>query len=371
MNLVIETLFLRRPKLDYLSPAICEAIFSSTGSPTIILNEIGKHPGPTGLVMGGTGRRRFSWNAYPGALCYNVYTAVIEPTTITECEALVAASLTITYQLLFECHVEPFVIVPHAGCYRVSAITPDGESDLSDPLCTCDFPSPTVEVCNQEQTATCTPPQTGAPVTTPAGVFCVEVPADPDAIAEAQAQMNTLALDEATAELICSGGPSCPGPVWNDIVWDEVTADPGTNGSASATASANSFAVSVSSPTDLGSGSAFVTLHGTVGYTGPSVTCRVRLTITGQSGFAVTQPLAFYVGATHLWNWLGNSPMNDGGWPITITNPASDVYDLEFVLPVCVGETLTISGVFGTLILLGSPNSQGSFAYNAVFSNKC
>lgn len=210
MNLVIDTLFLRRPKLDYLSPAICEAIFSSTGFPTIILNEIGKTPGPTGLVMGGTGGRRFSWNNYPGALCYNVYTAVIEPTTITECEQLAAASLTITYQLLFECHVEPFVIVPHEGCYRISAITPDGESDLSDPICTCNFTPPTTLVCNEQQTAVCTPPDTGSPVTVPAGVFCVEVPNDSEAIAEAQAQMNTLALNEATSELVCSP-PSPPG----------------------------------------------------------------------------------------------------------------------------------------------------------------
>jgi len=207
LKIVIDPLFLRRPKLNYISPAVCEAIFSGTGSPIIVLADISKLPGPTGLVISGAGRHRFSWNAYPGALCYNVYTAVIEVHDTFECEALVAQSTTVSYRLLFECLGDPFVILPSAGCYRVSAITPDGESDLSDPACLCDFnPPPPVEVCNEEQTATCTPPLVGAPVTIAAGSFCTLANDNPADIAAAQAQMNEQALAQAESELSCSGG---------------------------------------------------------------------------------------------------------------------------------------------------------------------
>lgn len=141
MNTVIETLFLRRPKLDYLSPGICEAIFSGTGSPIIVLPEFGRLTRPTGLILSGTGAFvRLTWNAYPGALCYNVYTAVLTTDTLTEsCSRLSSTSGTLEYRLMFECLHSPEFVFPRYGCYRVTAITADGETDLSDPICTCEY----------------------------------------------------------------------------------------------------------------------------------------------------------------------------------------------------------------------------------------
>jgi len=204
LKIVIDPLFLRRPKINYISPAVCEAVFSGTGSPIIILSDISKLPGPTGLAFGGVGSRRFTWNRYPGALCYNVYTAVFNVHDIFSCQQLVSESSTVSYQIIAECIVDPVFVIPSAGCYRVSAITPDGESDLSDPACVCDFTPPTITVCNDEQTATCTPPQVGPPVTIAAGTFCVDtVPEDED---DAKAQMNAQAMQQAQAELVCGGG---------------------------------------------------------------------------------------------------------------------------------------------------------------------
>ena len=174
MKIVIDPLFLRRPKLNYVSPAVCEAIFSGTGSPIIILSDISKLPGPTGLVFGGVGGKRLTWNVYPGALCYNVYSAVTVVHDLTECQQLVSESSSVSYAILAECLVTPDITVPTSGCYRVSAITSDGESDLSAPVCVCDFTPPTVHVCNDDQTAFCVPPLTGPPVTIPAGTFCVD-----------------------------------------------------------------------------------------------------------------------------------------------------------------------------------------------------
>jgi hypothetical protein len=204
LKIVIDPLFLRRPKLNYVSPAVCEAIFSGTGSPIIILSDISKLPGPTGLAFGGVGSRRFTWSVYPGALCYNVYTAVFNVHDIFSCQQLVSESATVSYQIIAECLVDPVFVIPSAGCYRVSAITPDGESDLSDPACVCDFTPPPVRVCNDEQTASCEPPLVGTPVTIPAGTFCIDsAPAD---VPANKSKMNAQALAQANSELSCSGG---------------------------------------------------------------------------------------------------------------------------------------------------------------------
>lgn len=271
MKIVIDPLFLRRPKLNYISPAVCEAIFSGTGSPIIVLDDISKLPGPTGLVWGGRGQFRLSWNRYPGALCYNVYTAILTETQLsfpcTDLQETVQGD--ITFAILEECLINPFVVVSQPGCYRISAITGDGESDLSDPICTCecpdcvcppgtefypdyndclcspqacpggqtwdpilcqcvpcgtqqcppsfipDYPDPcncipspggSVNVCNEEQTATCP----GDSVTIPAGTFCMQAPNRlPATIAAAQAQMNADALAQAESELECDGWRIC------------------------------------------------------------------------------------------------------------------------------------------------------------------
>jgi hypothetical protein len=227
LNLVLDILFLRKPKIDYLSPAICEAIFSGSSFPIIILNDIGKLPGPSGLVIGGVGHNQFSWNAYPGALCYNIYSAVFDVTDITACEQLVDEKVTVTYEIIQECYSATSFVIPHQGCYRISAITPDGESDLSDPICSCDFsPPPMVHVCNDSQTANCPEGQTGAPVTIPAGTYCQDV--SPDQAAATKTALNNEAFAQAVSELSCQG-TGCDGPNWDSMSWvEDFTVNQGT-----------------------------------------------------------------------------------------------------------------------------------------------
>lgn len=140
MNSVIETLFLRRPKIDYISPPICDVDFSASGSPVIILDAIGRRRGPTGLILSGAGTPvRLSWDAYPGALCYTVYKAV---------DALDPFG---DYQIVAECITDNFIDLDDPGVYRVTVVTRDGESDPSNPVTITNVvppPQVTIEVVN-------------------------------------------------------------------------------------------------------------------------------------------------------------------------------------------------------------------------------
>ena len=131
MSFILDFLKLRRPILDYVSPPVCEVIFSSTGV-VIILDPLNAPGSPSGLGLGGDGGGRLIWDNFPDAICYNIYKAVDanDPNT--------------AYTLVLECIPGPDIPVPDppTGCFRVSAITPNGESNLSDPFCITDnFPS--------------------------------------------------------------------------------------------------------------------------------------------------------------------------------------------------------------------------------------
>jgi hypothetical protein len=124
MNSTIDVLFLRRPKIDYISPPVCEVLFSSSSGPVIVLNPITPQSFPTGLVLGGTGNFFLSWNTYPGALCYSVYKSVNPDDAFGE------------YVIVAECIPNPPIDLSSFGdgFYRVSAITTDGETPLSLPI---------------------------------------------------------------------------------------------------------------------------------------------------------------------------------------------------------------------------------------------
>lgn len=125
MNSVIEVLYLRRPRLEYVSPPICEFDFSSSGGPIISLETIGQLLAPSGFILSGRGRFVLSWTNYPGAICYTVYKAVDPNNPFGE------------YVVVAECIEDPSInLEPNGpGCYRVSAITEHGETQLSDPIC--------------------------------------------------------------------------------------------------------------------------------------------------------------------------------------------------------------------------------------------
>lgn len=115
---------MRRPRLRYVSPGVCEASFSGSGTPLIILDALARGLGPTGLVLGGSGGFQLSWNNYPGALCFSVYKAVDELDPFGP------------YVLIAECITDNFIDLDSfgPGVYRVTAITEEGESDPSDPI---------------------------------------------------------------------------------------------------------------------------------------------------------------------------------------------------------------------------------------------
>jgi hypothetical protein len=121
MNSTIDVLFLRRPKIDYISPPVCEVTFSSSSGPVIVLNPLTPLGFPTGLILGGVGGVFLFWNSYPGALCYSVYRS---------------NTATGTYVIVAECiENPPLDLTPFGpGFYVVTAITPDGESPPSPPI---------------------------------------------------------------------------------------------------------------------------------------------------------------------------------------------------------------------------------------------
>jgi hypothetical protein len=124
MNNNIELLFLRHPKIDYISPPVCEVLFSSSAGPVIVLNPFTPQNFPTGLILGGVGGFLLSWNTYPGALCYSVYRSV-NPNDAFGQYIIIAECIPNAF---FDLSGEP------AGYYRVSAITLDGETPLSLPI---------------------------------------------------------------------------------------------------------------------------------------------------------------------------------------------------------------------------------------------
>lgn len=118
MPLIInDVIFLRRPTLNYVCPPVCEVLFSSTGFPVIVLNPVPHHGPPVARIDDGV----LQWKAYPGAICFNIYKATTDDPNGP-------------YEIIRECY--PTLEIPvDPGCYRVSAITIDGESDLSNVVC--------------------------------------------------------------------------------------------------------------------------------------------------------------------------------------------------------------------------------------------
>lgn len=123
-NSKLEYIFARRPPINYISPNFCVNEFSSTSEPSITLTPFAVRRGPTGLILGGSGNVRLSWDSYPGALCYSVYKSVDEDDPFSE------------YVLVAECITDNFLDLDGfgPGFYRVSAITPEGETELSEPI---------------------------------------------------------------------------------------------------------------------------------------------------------------------------------------------------------------------------------------------
>jgi hypothetical protein len=133
----LDVLHARQPKLDYISPAVCEYVFSGSGFSSLLLDENWDDDpvsGATFIIYGNGGDHRLRWNPVIGAICYMIYRAddPLNP-------------LTSTYTLVADCvEGETWDPPPPPGggpipCYIIQALTEDGLGALSTPIC---YPAP-------------------------------------------------------------------------------------------------------------------------------------------------------------------------------------------------------------------------------------
>src|SRR6185503_18281063 len=136
--IVTDAIFLRRPKFDYICPPVCETFISGSSFPICVANAIELPAAPTGLTLVCEGASAtLSWAAHPLALKYTIY------------KADDSGNPTGSYSISADCVEGTSFTVPCDGCYRVSAITLDGESELSEPVCSPNTP-PIVTIDGRE-----------------------------------------------------------------------------------------------------------------------------------------------------------------------------------------------------------------------------
>ena len=117
MDTLLDLLWLRIPPINYVCPPMCELVFSGSGSSTIVLEQ---HPTLTKVVGLSIDGAILSWTAYPKAICYTVYRAPIDSDS---------------FEIVSECFAGTEFGFSGTGCFRVSAITTEGETPISDSIC--------------------------------------------------------------------------------------------------------------------------------------------------------------------------------------------------------------------------------------------
>lgn len=124
----------------YVSPAVCDFIFSASGSTSLFLSRSPSAFGYINLIISEQGDGyRLQWDTYPGALCYSVYKLVDELDPFSG------------YRLIAECITDNFLDVTDPGAYSVTPVTPDGEGDIPSPVPT---PSEPPDPCSGASTPT-------------------------------------------------------------------------------------------------------------------------------------------------------------------------------------------------------------------------
>lgn len=118
MDTLLDLLWLRIPPIRYVCPPVCEVAFSGSGSSTIILEQ---HPTLTPVQSPTIEGSLLCWVEYPGAICYTVYRSEVDSDT---------------FEIVSECNPDTCYEFIGDGCFRVSAITPEGETPTSKVVCT-------------------------------------------------------------------------------------------------------------------------------------------------------------------------------------------------------------------------------------------
>jgi hypothetical protein len=181
----------------------------------------------------------------------------------------------------------------------------------------------TTDIFNTAQTASCTSPQFGTPVTIAAGTVGVTIfNATTADVMAAQAAMNNLALQMAKAQLFCFN----PGPDWRQLVWDTYTFH--TNATNTITGGASGNTASGVLVKDNGNFFPEITpVHaGGLFYTGPQVVCTLKLVISASSGGVNIETMTSRVKVNGVP--LAFTP--NGGNPVF---PAVGTYLFTFTVP--------------------------------------
>lgn len=121
----------RRQRFIYVSSPVCEVDFSSSGEPSLVLNPFRRRRGPTGfIIVLANGRLRFRWDTTEGAICYSLYRREGgEYVLVAECIPCEACVPPVVGECCYECEDCP------PGCYAITTITEDGETEPSAEVC--------------------------------------------------------------------------------------------------------------------------------------------------------------------------------------------------------------------------------------------
>lgn len=122
MNQVLDVLLLRRVRLEYISPPICQAILSGSGSSLMLAAVLGPEA-PQSLEFSGQCERFLTWVGSDETVCTSLYKAQnpLDPLTL--------------YVLEAECLAPGNISVCSDGWWCYSTLTADGvESDRSEPV---------------------------------------------------------------------------------------------------------------------------------------------------------------------------------------------------------------------------------------------
>jgi hypothetical protein len=380
MNVILDSLFLRRPRIEYVSPPICEALFSSTGFPTIFLEPFENSKGPTGVAWSDQGFRFFTWPRVPGEICHNVYVSpgsdphgtysiiseCIPPGVIAICSAgafYVTATLSDGSETLpgpiIVSDGSRYIFIPlpqypnqvcsnlykngvrlwtcfggdsfevcgcGPACYRVSSITRDGETALSDPICY------TGSVGEQ----TCPDGFTWNPDTC---VCDVTVPPGP---CPEQACPPGFHWDLVSCSCVANPPPAECGPHWTTISWQAPVINTVNGGTADITVFQNTFLVDASGTitTDDSAKTGSGNITGTLAYNGPAQDCKLHIEMF-KTGAGVPSGASVHLDTTVDWGTGSVSELlNDGSLPPGHNPPG--IYDVLFTIPDTGGSPITI-----------------------------
>lgn len=122
MNTVLDVLRLRRVRLDYVSPPVCEVIFSGSGA-SVMLEAVEAPAAPFDLRFSGQCERFLTWSTQTPVTCTSLYSAVDPNDPLTK------------YVLVADCVPTGSVNVCSPGLWQYSTLLPDGtESVRSTPV---------------------------------------------------------------------------------------------------------------------------------------------------------------------------------------------------------------------------------------------